>query len=394
MSRIAVIGIGAVGCRILDVWATADEEMPPHLALHTDRAILDECRAESRMLLGRDVLRGLSAGGDVQLAREAFDQDRNAVAEWIDGADVLYLVAGLGGGTGTAVSREAADLARQQGALVIAFVTLPFFFEGQEKRRRADDGLRALRQAADAVICLPNQRMNDWAGEETPLAETFARVNEMVIHNVRAMIGILQRPGVLSLNFSDFRQMITHSGGVCVMGYGEGRGTHRVDEAVQMVRNNPVLGRDDVLRKAGGLLVGITGGPRLSLSEVEQIMSAVTEVSHPDVHLFMGAAVNDAWDDRVGIAVLAAEAWVDEAERAADDEEAEGEQAGAGGGGASESPRAAHAGGKRKRRKSVQTSLSIGPSGRGRFNDVEPTIVQGEDLDAPTFLRRGVKLVR
>jgi cell division protein FtsZ len=188
--------------------------------------------------------------------------------------------------------------------------------------------------------------------------------------------------------------MITHSGGVCVMGYGEGRGTHRVDEAVQMVRNNPVLGRDDVLRKAGGLLVGITGGPRLSLSEVEQIMSAVTEVSHPDVHLFMGAAVNDAWDDRVGIAVLAAEAWVDEAERAADDEEAEGEQAGAGGGGASESPRAAHAGGKRKRRKSVQTSLSIGPSGRGRFNDVEPTIVQGEDLDAPTFLRRGVKLVR
>jgi cell division protein FtsZ len=370
----------------------ADRPIPEHIALHTDEQALTRCQAVRKILLGVPMLNGRGTGGREDLGREAAELDRAILMEALSGVDIVFLVTGLGGGTGTGMAPKICEWIRQEGGAVLCFVTLPFFFEGRERRRRAEEGLCALHETADAVVCLPNQRMIEWAGETDALQEVFAQVNSMLLNNLFAVADLLQRPGIMNVTFNDLRTLLEHSKGACSIGYGEGRGPQRMEQALDQLVDNPILGRENAVRKAGGLLVGVVGSASLRLAEIQKIMEVIPAQAPTDVHLYMGAAVAPEWEDRLGIVILAAEKWVppereskaettgaaDEAAAALLQEDAD-----------TDTPAI-----RRRRRRNVQTKLTLEPTGKGRFDKVEPTLFQGEDLDIPTFLRRKIKLTQ
>lgn len=389
--RLLWIGLGGAGCNFLTTGMQGERQLPDHVALHTDEQSLIRCKALRKILLGVPILNGRGTGGREDLGREAAELDRAILMEAISGVDLVFLITGLGGGTGTGIAPAICEWIRQEGGSVICFAVLPFFFEGRERRRRAEEGLNALNEAADAVVCLPNQRMCEWSGETQSLQDVFTQVNAMLLNSLFAVLDLLQRPGIVNVTFNDLRTLLEHSDGACGIGYGEGKGQKRVEQALDQLMDNPVLGRETGIRKAAGLLVGVVGSADLRLTEIQKIMESIPALAPSDAHVYMGAAIAQEWEDRLGITIISAEKWVaplkdtssvtteakeeiEETEELPDEEEKDQQPA------------------RRRRRKSVQTRLTLEPAGKGRFDKVEPTLFQGEDLDTPTFIRRRLKL--
>lgn len=377
---ILIIGLGSAGCKFLDTCSRQkDVEIPRHLAVHTDQQALDLCGAEDKFLLGAAFLKGDSTGGDQDLGHQAAEQDRSAISEYLIGADIIFLVTGLGGGTGTGAAPSLASWAREQGSIVICFAIQPFFFEGNQKRMLAEGGLRELTNSCDAVVQLSNQNIHNWANEQTGVQDAFEKVNTTLLHNLTAMIDLLALPGIMgNVTFSDFESMLKHSSGTCVMGYGEGEGQVRVEDAMSSVVSNPILGKENIIGKASGLIIGIIGGPDMTVFELQRIMESIPAIARSDVRLSMGAVVRPNWRERIGIAVFATEKWEEPATLPNEGEtEATGESG--------------KTSAKKTRQK--QSKLSLEPRGKGFFNDIEPTYHDGTDIDVPTFQRRNIKLV-
>jgi cell division protein FtsZ len=379
--EVVIIGLGSAGCRFLDTCSRrAEVTLPRSIAMHTDEQALDACAAENKMLLGANLLQGESTGGSQGLGRQAAEADRQSIEDVLAGVDLLFLVTGLGGGTGTGIAPLLARWAREYGTIVICFAIQPFFFEGGVKRSAAEEGLTQLRRDANAVVQLSNQNIYNWAGEDTGMQDAFEKINLALMHNLSAMIDLLVSPGIIAnVRFSDFEELLKHSGGLCTMGYGEGGGEDRALQAVNAVIANPVLGKDNVIKTASGLMVGIIGGPDLTVLEVGRIMEEIPKMARSDVHLTMGAVTRASWHERIGVAVFAAEKWEDEESVAGEPSEAADEQD-------DNKPTRA------PRRRKQQTRLALQPKGKGFFNDIEPTLFEGEDLDVPTFQRKNIKI--
>lgn len=379
--NVMIIGLGSAGCKFLDTCSRqAADLLPRHVAMHTDEQMLDSCAADQRILLGATLLQGDSTGGNRALGEQAAETDREQIGDLFVDLDILFLITGLGGGTGTGAAPLLAGWAREYGAIVICFAIQPFFFEGIAKRTRAEDGLNQLRQAAHAVVRLSNENIYNWAGAETGVQDAFERINVALLHNLTAMIDLLVSPGIVAnVRFSDFEAMLEHSGGVCTMGYGEATGKNRIEDAVNAVVTNPVLGKDNIIKTASALIIGIIGGPDMTVHEVGRIMEDIPRLARSDVHLSMGAVVRPNWRERIGVAVFASEKWQDPngAEIGADQPAVEDEQ----------KPGAS------KKKRPKQSRLSLQPKGKGFFNEIEPTFFDGEDLDVPTFQRKNIKLV-
>lgn len=382
--RILVAGVGGGACsvlgRVLEDWA----DPPAVAAVNTDARALAELEIPLKIQIGRTIAKGMGTGGDAELGRLAASEDLDALRALVAEYDLLVLVASFGGGTGTGAAPVLARIAREEGLLTLAFMTTPFAFEGARRQEQAQEGLATLRQQADAVVCLPNERLHSMLPEGTPLAEAFAFVDRMMGAGIRGLWTLLARDNMLNLDFSDLQTLVENSGNECCFGYGEGQGPGRDEQALAELLEGPMLEKGRVIANSGAMLLCVAGGPDLALSELEKIHRRFQEAARPGARISMGAAVLEGWSGRLALTVLAAEHWMPPT-RAGGDRRADG---------LFDEPDEAPAPEERKRRSrkdTQQSELHLGDD-RGRFSNVAPTIYDGADLDIPTYLRRGIRM--
>ena len=378
--RVLVAGIGGGGGNVLGHALAGWDDPPTVAAINTDARALDATAIGLKVAIGRTVAKGMGTGGDAELGRLAANEDLDALRALVSGHDLLLLVAGLGGGTATGAAPVLARIAREEGLLVLAYVTLPFAFEGARRPEQAQEGLADLKQSADAVVCLPNQRLHALLPPDTSLPDAFAFVDRMMSAGIRGLWTLLARDNMLNLDFSDLQTLVENSGNECCFGYGEGQGAGKAEQALRGLLEGPMLEKGRVIANSGAMILSVAGGPDLSLAELETIHRRFQEAARPGARISMGAAVLDDWTGRLALTVLAAEHWIPppKPDSLVIDMGAE--------------PPADEPAG--RRRKNVQQSeLQLGGAGdRGRFRYVAPTIVEGADLDVPVFIRRGIRI--
>ena len=379
--RVLVAGVGGGAGNVLSHALAGWDEPPTVAAINTDARALDATAIGLKVAIGRTVAKGMGTGGDAELGRLAANEDLDALRALVSGHDLLLLVAGLGGGTATGAAPVLARIAREEGLLVLAYVTLPFAFEGARRQEQAQEGVADLKQSADAVICLPNQRLHALLPPDTSLPEAFAFVDRMMSAGIRGLWTLLARDNMLNLDFSDLQSLVENSGNECCFGYGEGQGPGKAAQALQGLLEGPMLEKGRVIANSGAMILSVAGGPDLSLAELETIHRRFQEAARPGARISLGAAVLDGWTGRLALTVLAAEHWMPPArpgalilepgQPAAKEEEPAG----------------------RGRKNVQQSELQLGAaSDRGRFRDVAPTIYEGADLDIPVYSRRGIRI--
>jgi cell division protein FtsZ len=273
------------------------------VAVNTDAQALSMSTAVKKIPIGGRGTRGLGAGGDPVQGERAAEVSRDELGDVVEGADMVFLTAGLGGGTGTGAAPIIADIARRAHALTVAVVTLPFTFEGARRRRVAEEGLDRLRSQVDALIVIPNDRLVSLAGVKTTLKEAFAMVDNVCLNAVRGISDLVMVPGLINVDFADVRTIMTGMGRA-LMGSGRGSGDKRAIDAAQMAINSPLL-EDISINGATGILVNITGGPDLTLAEVNEACSLIQEAADPDANIIFGSVIDPNCGDEVRITVIA-----------------------------------------------------------------------------------------
>jgi len=424
---IKALGIGGAGCNAVN--HLASEALPglSFAVMNTDGAALARSAVETRLVLGAKSTRGLGAGGDPQLGQAAAEEDTASIRALCEGADIVFVIAGLGGGTGTGASPVVARLAKEAGALVLGIVMLPFDCEGLRRQRQATIGLHELKGMADGVICLPNQKVFKLIDEKTSLLEAFHLTNELVAQGVRGIWRLLSRPGLINVDFADLCAVTQGKHSESALATVEGKGENRTREVIDKLLGHPLLDGGQALTEAAGVLVSIAGGPDMALADVNRIMEQINRQCE-QAQLIMGAAVEDELRERLVVTLVASrrqggtETLVTPAPgfaRRPEDESAPSGVSEMGiqmlsGANSSRSPsrfvappppltaekRAQilsqqGAGGTRPRKNSSrmrQAQLPLEIVSKGRFEKSEPTIHHGQDLDVPTYIRRGVAL--
>lgn len=421
---IKLIGIGGAGSNAADRLKMENLDRLQLAVINTDHQALSSSPVQDKVLIGMSVTRGLGAGGDPELGREAAEADREKIAAVMKGCDLIFLLAGMGGGTGSGAAPVVAEIAAGEGALVIAFVSMPFSFEGGRRLKQAEEALRALRQVCDAVIPLPNDVLLQEAAENETVLDSFARADEWVGRGVKSIWSMLFKTGLINLDFATLRQAFQQRGGKTLFGLGEGRGENSVADAIASLKLCPLLHTPEFSRKADRLLVNIIGGTDLTLPKVNEIMTAVAEQFGRDSNIIMGAVIDEALQNRVEVCVLgtsdmgsrgalprrpaarskvqagpAAGQTLDSAsplspapagdspktgyESAGRPERQAGEPASAG-----TSPSAAAAAARAQ-----QEEFGFGElESRGYFEKTDRNLFDGQDLDVPTYLRKGIKI--
>jgi cell division protein FtsZ len=301
---IKLIGVGGAGSNAVDRLKMENLERLQMAVINTDHQALSASPVQDKVLIGTRVTRGLGAGGDPELGREAAEADREKIAAVVKGCDLIFLVGGMGGGTGSGALPIVAEIASEAGALVIAFVTMPFTFEGGRRVKQAEEGLAALRRCCDAVIPLPNDVLLQEAEDGETALDSFARADEWIGRGVRSIWSMLYRTGLINLDFATLRQAFTQRGGKTLFGLGTGAGENAVTEAIENLKLCPLLHTPEFSRKADRLLVNITGGTDLTLPKVNEIMTAVTEQFGRDSHVIMGAVIDESLQQRVEVCVI------------------------------------------------------------------------------------------
>jgi len=281
--------------------------------------------------------------------------------------------------------------ARDAGALVLAIATLPFFFEGSKRRMRAEEGLKHIREAADAVVVFPNQRVIEWVDEGAQVEAAFRMIDHMVGGALRTLWKLVTEPGLLKLDFAGLRQIVQQTGGTLALASAEASGPERAATVLDELRDSPMLDHGALLPAARGLLLGISGGNDLKLTELQKVMGDLTAQARPDIHLHVGTALDAAMEGRLCVSVVVTES----EERVPDALPAEPSPSppDAPPSDGAEDPPAKPARRGRSGR-AVQAELTLDSISKGRFRDVQPTLHEGVDLDVPTFVRRGVRLSR
>ncbi len=409
-----LVGVGGGGSNAVDRLKMENLARLQLAVINTDQRALQSSPVQDKVLLGSGVTRGLSAGGDPALGFAAADADREKIAGVVRDTDLVFLVAGLGGGTGSGAAPVVAEVAQEAGALVIAFVTLPFTFEGGRRRKQAEDALAELRSWCHAVIPLPNDILLQEGTEQTSVLDAFARADEWIGRGVKSVWGMLSRTGLINLDFASLRSAFAQHGGKTLFGLGLGEGTDAPTEALEDLKQCPLLHTPEFARRADRLLVNIVGGPDLSLTRVNELMTAVTEEFGKEAHVIMGAAIDENMAGKVEICVLGA---TDAGARnfarrpSAPSRKTPGKPADSATSHAPESnptlkatispeqtmrPVAAKAAKETHANKPTQEEFGFdgGPAElRGSFDRSDRNLFEGQDLDVPTYMRKGVKVV-
>src|SRR5512146_194776 len=302
-AKIKVIGVGGGGGNAINTMVAARLEGVEFIAANTDLQALRVNQAQLKIPLGRTASRGLGAGANPEVGRSAALEERDAIAAALEGADMVFVTAGMGGGTGTGGAPVVADLAKASGALTVGVVTKPFLFEGNKRRKQAEAGLAELAAAVDTLIVIPNQRLLAVAGENMSLADAFKRADEVLLNAVQGISDLITVHGIVNVDFADVRT-IMGSQGMALMGTGRAAGERRTVEAMQAAINSPLL-EDVTLDGATGLLVNITGGPSLTLFEVNEAVSMAQSAADPEANIIFGSVIDERLGNEVKITVIA-----------------------------------------------------------------------------------------
>lgn len=410
---IKVVGVGGAGSNAVDRLKMENLDRLQMAVINTDHQALSSSPVQDKVFIGATVTRGLGAGGDPDLGREAAEADRDKIAAVVKDCDLVFLVAGMGGGTGSGAAPSVAEIAAEAGALVIAFVTMPFTFEGGRRAKQAEEGLAALRKVCDAVIPLPNDILLQQADETETALDSFARADEWIGRAVKSIWSMLFRAGLINLDFATLRQAFHTRGGKTLFGLGAGSGENAVADAIEAVKLCPLLATPEFARKADRLLVNIVGGTDLTLPKVNEIMTAVTEQFGRDSHVIMGAVIDEDMQGKVELVVLGTSDIGGRAVRrpstlarptraipaAAHASRPAGElpielDASAAAAPAVKSAPAARAVAAEPVRPVAQDEFTFNEvESRGHFDKTDRNLFEGQDLDVPTYLRKGIRLV-
>ncbi len=273
------------------------------IVANTDVQALRASPALLKLQLGHALTGGLGAGSNPEIGRQAAQEDREQIGKTLEGADMVLVTAGLGGGTGTGAAPVVAAVAKEQGALTVAVVTKPFVFEGKKRAQQAEAGLAQLRGVVDTLITIPNQRLLSVVERGTPLQEAFKVVDSVLHQAIQGISDLILVPGLINLDFADVRTIMSGMG-LALMGTGCGKGEHRALEAAQKAIASPLL-EENSIEGARGILINFTGGPDLSIHEVEEAARIVQEASHEEAHIIFGAVIDETLQDEVRITVIA-----------------------------------------------------------------------------------------
>lgn len=394
--RLKLVGVGGAGGNAVQALAagrSADQSGVELLAINTDVQALEAVAGAEKLQIGSNITHGLGAGGDPELGARAAQQDTELIRAAVQNMDIVFLAAGLGGGTGTGASPLVARLAKEQGALVLAFVALPFSFEGKRRTDQAAAGFEHLKAAADAVICLPNDRLFKTLGGEVTATEAFARGNQIIASGVQALWQLLFRKGLINLDFADLRATLGGKHAEGLFAHGEAAGPDRVRDSVKQLLENPLFDANETLARAEGVLVSILGGPDLTLTDVQRIVEPISKLAQR-AQVIMGAAIDEAYREKLSVTVIASTGNSGRRFPAARSVATRPMPAVSKPTEASALVLSEGAPPPAKEGKGVakQEDLPLQPVSRGRFSESEPTLYNGEDLDVPTFIRRGIRI--
>ncbi len=302
-ARLKVIGIGGCGGNVVNTMIESGLEGVEFLAANTDSQDLARSKSGIKIQLGAELTKGLGAGSNPEVGKNAAIESREMLAGALRGADMVFVTAGMGGGTGTGAAPVVAEAARQSGALVVAVVTKPFAFEGQRKMRQAEEGLKRLREVVDTVITIPNQRLLSVASKSTPIADAFKKADEVLMSAVRGISDVITVPGLVNVDFADVRTIMSEMG-QALMGSGTASGENRAAEAARRAISSPLL-EDISVSGARGVLINITGSSGLTIHDIHEASSLVHEEAHEDAHIIFGAVIDESMGDDVRVTVIA-----------------------------------------------------------------------------------------
>ena len=447
---IKIVSVGGAGLNALDRIVLDGLERAEVVAINTDVQSLASSVAAHKVQLGRNVTRGLGAGGDPELGYQAAVESSEEIREALANARMILICAGLGGGTGSGAAPLIAQLAREAGALVLGFVTLPFSFEGKRRNAQAREALDRLDQFANAVICFENDQMAEIVPPKAGIHQAFASADMLISQSVRSIVNVIQRPGLIRIGFDDLLAALRRRNGRCLFGFGESDSDNRAHDALTQALKNPLMDRGRMLSDAARILVHIAGGPGMTLSEVEVLMQELGRHVNEQTQILFGTAVDGRMGNRLSVTIISSLAadgdialdgvtslpvavptpsiWeqqpqpqtsvdsvpesipmpepprvppIDFAPIEQEPPIAEPAPPATSLSKKAESSSVAAQGRSAPVKKpnpveeklpAKQEVLQFEPVTRGRFEKSEPTIVEGEDLDVPTYLRKNIKV--
>jgi cell division protein FtsZ len=303
LAVIKVVGIGGAGVNAVNRMIEAGLRGVEFVAMNTDAQALLMSEADVKLDIGRDTTRGLGAGSNPEIGRRAAEEHRGEIEEVLKGADMVFITAGEGGGTGTGGAPVVAEVAKSLGALTIGVVTRPFGFEGRKRATQADMGIAELKAAVDTLIIVPNDRLLQVSDAATPVLDAFRMADQVLYQGVEGITSLIMTPGLINLDFADVKSVMSEAGSA-LMGIGSARGDDRAVAAAEMAISSPLL--EASIDGARGVLLSISGGSDLGLFEINEAAQLVSEAAHPEANIIFGAVIDDALGDEVRVTVIAA----------------------------------------------------------------------------------------
>lgn len=302
-AKIKVVGVGGGGGNALSSMIhEGGISGVEFIAINTDAQALLSNKSTVKIHIGENLTKGLGSGGDPEVGRQATEESRERLKEELVGADMVFITAGEGGGTGTGASPLVAEIAKESGALTVAVVTKPFEFEGTKRKITADEGIQRLKEKVDTLIVVPNQRIMQVVDKKTPILEAFKKIDSVLYQGVKGIAELVTTPGLINVDFADVRTVMTNAG-TALMGMGVGSGDKRALAAIRQAISSPLL--DISIEGARGVLFNIAGGPDLTMSEIDEAASIIAKTVDPDADIIFGAVIDDKMMDQIKITIIA-----------------------------------------------------------------------------------------
>ncbi len=302
-ATIKVVGVGGGGSNAVNTMIKSGLSGAEFIVANTDAQALKASVSNIKIQLGEKITKGLGAGANPEIGKQSAIEDRDRIREILNGSDMVFITAGLGGGTGTGGAPIIAEIAREIGALTVAVVTKPFFFEGNRRMRQAEEGLRELKSVVDTVITIPNQRLLAVAGKSTSMVDAFKKVDEILLQAVKGISDLINIHGLVNVDFADVKTIMSEMG-MALMGTGIAEGDNKALEAAQKAISSPLL-EDISIEGARGLLINVAGGPDMTLFDVNEAAEKIKSEAHPDANIIFGAVIDDTLGDKMMLTVIA-----------------------------------------------------------------------------------------
>lgn len=375
--KLLIVGVGNGGCNTVQTMARLWPDGPKMAAVNTDQRARSEPVNLEVITVGEKILKGMGSSGDPRLALHAAESDIPRLRNLFEGATLVIFAVGLGGGTGSGITPLLVEEAKKAGALTLCFVMFPFDFEGGRRREQAERGLQAIRDLADGVVCMHNQRLSALVDDKANVQDAFRKAETALAGGIREFWRVLNSSPIINFDFADLRAFLQKSSGNCIFCCAEGSGEGRIETVLEGIKKNALLNNGRSLADADSFVICIIGGPDLSISDIENIVNGITAFGNRDAHTMTGVGCEPAWNQTIHVTILAAEknsvaqgAPIRQMQQhASDHEDAD-----------SSAPPSSDM---------VQTGL-FDVVDQGRFKGVTPTIIDGNNLDIPTFIRRRI----